>query len=156
MPNPEHPHHEGAHATSPGTVVASFYLALAGGYLARAAELLADDVTWRVPDTPAGAGVHRGRTAVSAYLATFDPWEALDLHPERFVSSDCHVIVAGYYRARAASPDRSAQVAFVHVCAVEDGQIVAIDEVADRNGALRMSGEDAFRQSNAYAAMGGG
>jgi len=119
-------------AGTAGRVVSELYTALAHRDAGRAAELLADDVTWVVPDTLPAGGAYRGREAVGAYVGRLlETWRQLTFEPERSIEDRGHVAVSGQSHVTCALTGRRDRIPFAHFVAVEGGKVVAVDEHTD-------------------------
>lgn len=95
--------------------------------------LLSNDIRWSVLATFPAGGDYHGRSAV---LDDFFPklraqFDAYQPEPQAFFSDGNSVIVFGRYLATGAGGGPPADVAFAHRWTLADGQISALDQVAD-------------------------
>jgi ketosteroid isomerase-like protein len=141
-------------AGTAGRVVSELYTALAHRDAARATGLLADDVSWIVPDTLPAGGAYRGREAVGAYVARLlETWRQLTFEPERSIEDRGSVAVSGQSHVTCALTGRRDRIPFAHFVEVEDGKVVALDEHTDTMRIATLLQHD--RRSSTHAVWNG-
>lgn len=97
-------------------------------------DLLADDVTWQLPEIEgvAIAGKRSGRDSVREFFATVArDQDVIEFEPREFVAQGDKVISLGNYRWRVKDTGREFASDFVHVFTIRDGKIVAFREHFD-------------------------
>jgi ketosteroid isomerase-like protein len=134
--------------TAAGRVVDDLYSALNERDMSGATDLLAEDVTWTVPDSLPAGGAYRGRAAVTAYLtrlaAAPDP---VELQPERYIEEDRHVVVTGQTAMTSSQTGSRDHVPFAHVLTVQNGKVAAFDEFTDTLRVAQLIGSPAAAPS---------
>ena len=96
--------------------------------------LMADDVTWTVPqmDGVPFAGARTGREAVGEFFATIDSsQETLRFDPRQLIAEGDTVVALGSYQWKVKSNSREFGGDFAHVFTIRDGKIVAFNEYMD-------------------------
>jgi ketosteroid isomerase-like protein len=125
-------------------VVEDLYAAISERDADGATHLLAEDVTWTVPDSLPAGGAYHGREAVGAYLSRLvDTWHELEHRPERFVEDDRHVVVTGESAMTASKHGERDRVPFAHVMRIDGGRIASVDEFTDTVRITRLLGSPA-------------
>lgn len=97
-------------------------------------DLLADDVTWQLPEVEdvAFAGKRSGRDSVGEFFAMVArDQDVIEFEPREFVAQGDKVISLGHYRWRVNDTGREFASDFVHVFTIRNGKIVAFREHFD-------------------------
>lgn len=102
--------------------------------------LLADNVTWRVPEIESVpfAGSREGRESIAQFFVTLDEaQEAVRFEPQHFIAQGDKVVVQGQYLWRVKSTGREYEADWLHVFTLRDGKITAFQEYTDTAAAAR-------------------
>ena len=97
-------------------------------------DLLAPDVTWRIPSMPAVpfAGTWRGREGVREFFQTVAAaQETVEFAPEAFIAEGQTVVVLGNFVNRVASTGKTARSAWAQIWTVEAGKLASMHEYVD-------------------------
>ncbi len=119
----------------PLTCAQTFYNALANGDIPALGNCIADDVTWRLSagNNNTGAPLYSGRDAV---LNEFLPTVLSNCNnyvatPGNYFVDGQVVCVVGAYNGIGANTGEPFNARFCHVLTIEDGQIVAFEQITD-------------------------
>jgi len=96
--------------------------------------LMADDVTWELPQMEGVpfAGARTGRASVAEFFQSVGAsQEALHFEPRELIAEGDKVVALGSYEWRVKSNSREFGGDFAHVFSIRDGQIVAFKEYMD-------------------------
>ncbi len=102
--------------------------------------LLADDITWKVPEieNAAFAGQRNGHDEVTEFFSLLvEAEEMTRFEPLEFIAQDDKVVVLGESAATVASTGKSYQTDWVHVFHMRDGKIASFLEFFDNAAASR-------------------
>jgi ketosteroid isomerase-like protein len=115
-------------------VVEKAYQNFKSGSIPALLDLLANDVTWQLPEienVPFG-GRREGRDEVGGFFASLaDSQESLTFEPREFVAQNDKVIALGRYTWRVKSTGREYGGDWAHVFTVRDGRISGFQEYMD-------------------------
>ena len=118
-------------------VVRSLADAMRRGDFAAALSVLDADVEWHDQAAIPGAGVHRGREAVSRHFEQwFDAWEEIEYTPEELLDRGDRVVVVIRRRGKGKGSGVEVSDQVIHVYTVRSEKIVRFDGFTDRDAAL--------------------
>ena len=97
-------------------------------------DLLADDVSWTLPEMEGVpfAGSRTGRDSVGEFFqSVVSTQESLSFEPRELIAEGDRVVALGTYQWRVKSNSREFGGDFAHVFTIRDGKVVAFNEYMD-------------------------
>jgi ketosteroid isomerase-like protein len=112
-------------------VVRSAYEAFGRQDIPAVLEQFSSEISWDVPKSLPGGGVHRGHDEVADFFGNLaDSYAELRVEPDEYLDADGRVIVRGHHHGRG-NNGVEFEARFVHTWTVSDGKAAEFVEVAD-------------------------
>jgi ketosteroid isomerase-like protein len=111
-------------------IITNAYEAFGRGDVPAVLAAFSPDITWYSPDTVATGGTFEGHDEVLGFFGSLpETFEALEVHPERYVEQGDTVVVLGRHVGR--GPASDFDVPFAHVWTFRDGLATTFFEYFD-------------------------
>ncbi len=120
-------------------IVQQAYTNFKTGNISGLLDLIADDVTWELPEMEGVpfAGKRSGRDSVAQFFALVgESQDPLSFEPKDYVAQGAKVVSLGSYHWRVKSTNREFGGDFAHVFTIRNGKVAGFHEYTDTAAAI--------------------
>lgn len=103
-------------------------------------DVFAPDVEFEMPDWPNSAGARGVEGMRDVWLGALGSWEDFRAEPDRFIETDCHVVVLNHVHAWGKGSGAEVEADTATVWTIEAGKVVRLALYWDTDRALEVAG----------------